>query len=93
MTMTKEDEGVDWELVLMVIACISCLITGVIVGWVTAPDCESRVVEKKVYVGREYNGRFDSVDDDLSELIKRGEPEPELDMWGDPVKDRWGRPV
>ena len=88
-----DEEGVDWEFTLVLIALVVCLVTGFIFGWVTAPDCESRVVEKKVYVGREYNGRFDSVDDDLSELIKRGEPEPELDMWGDPVKDRWGRPV
>jgi len=78
-----DEEGVDLEFVLVVIACISCLITGVIVGLVTAPECEGRVVEKKVYVGLDYGDRFDSVDANL-EIIKGGKPEEELDYWGDP---------
>ena len=81
--MNKDGAGVDWESVLLVIAFIACFVTGLIVGWVTAPDCESRVVEKKVYVGLDYGDRFDSVDANL-EIIKGGKPEEELDYWGDP---------
>ena len=82
--MNKDGAGVDWESVLLVIAFIACFVTGLIVGWVTAPECEGRVVEKKVYVWGDYNERFDSVDGDLKQLINMSKV-IELDYWGDPV--------
>ena len=76
-----DEEGVDWEFTLVLIALVVCLVTGFIFGRVTAPSGE-RLVEKKVYVWEDNTERFDDIDDDLDNLLGRDSKREEVDKWG-----------